>query len=105
MQAQDPQEVLEKLVHFEFKDFVDTDFEGRERVEEVPRQGYLLYNGHRKDFGFGAFRTSDSYTIEADVLNRIREEHPEFLSYIEETGGFLIGGRWCPVDQAGRVRH
>jgi hypothetical protein len=72
-------------------------------VEDIPRQGYLVYNDHRKDFGFGAFRTSDSYTIEADVLDLIRQSHPSFLPYIEQAGGFYIGGQWCAVDETGRV--
>lgn len=98
-----PDELLGQFVHFEFKDFIESDYLGNEQNEALPRDGYLVYNDHRKDFGYGAFRTSDSYTIEADVLDYIKQRHPEFMKDIVQSKGFFIGGIWNVVDDSGKL--
>jgi hypothetical protein len=92
-----------QIVNFQFTDFVQTDYQGHETVEELPRRGYILFNDRRKDFGFGAFGSSDSYTIDFDVLNQIRVMHPNFMTDIVESGGLMINGIWHPVDGQGNL--
>ncbi|CAM3824891.1 hypothetical protein [Alicyclobacillus pomorum] len=91
-------DVQADLVHVRFVEFVDSDFRGTEQADGDARDGYLIFNGHRKDFGYGTFRTSDDYTIEHDVLDYIQHEHAAFVPYIESCGGFYLGGTWCAVD-------
>jgi hypothetical protein len=92
-----------QIVHFQFTDFVPTDYQGHETVEALPRRGYIVFNDRRKDFGFGAFGSSDSYTIDFDVLDHIRVMHPEFMADIVGSGGLMINGIWYPVDSEGNL--
>jgi hypothetical protein len=92
-----------KIVNFQFTDFIQSDYQGHESVETLPRRGYIVFNDRRKDFGFGTFGSSDSYTVEYDVLNQIREMHSDFMRDIVESGGLTINGVWHPVDSEGNL--
>lgn len=87
-------------VRFQFMKFIEVDRLGNE-IERRPSFGYILFNDERKDYGYGTFGASDSYTIHYDVLNQIRVKHPEFMSYITESGGFYLGDSWIPVENDG----
>ncbi|WAH38823.1 hypothetical protein [Alicyclobacillus dauci] len=90
-------------VNFEFQTFVSSDYQGHQINEAMPTRGYIVYNDRRKDFGFGAFGVSDSYTIDYDVLNQIRAKHGAFMDDIVRAGGFNLNGEWHDVDGNGEI--
>jgi hypothetical protein len=97
-------QVSGQIVNFRFTDFIQSDYQVHENNVETPaRRGYIVYNDRRKDFGFGTFGSSDSYTIDYDVLNQIRVMHTDFIKDIIESGGFLINGVWHPVNSEGNL--
>lgn len=89
------------VVNFEFETFTPSDFEGHQNLDNPSVRGYLVYNDGRKDFGFGTFGMSDTYTIDYDVLNQIKAKHPAFMKEIVEQGGFNINGVWHEVNGDG----
>jgi hypothetical protein len=105
MDKQSPEEWLDTFVHVEFKRFVDADHSGNERPDGEARSGYLIYNAHRQDFGFGSFRSSDDYTIDADVLDFVKQRHPDFVPYIASTDGVYIDGTWRVVKDGHGMEH
>lgn len=106
MDHHNPEALLDNFVHVEFKRFLDADHDGNERPQGEVRNGYLIYNAHRQDFGFGSFRTSDDYTIDADVLDFVEQRHPDFIPYIAATSGLYIDGEWHVVNADGtQIQH
>lgn len=101
MDHHSPDDLMENFVHVEFKRFVDADHAGNEYPRGETKNGYLIYNAHRQDFGFGSFRTSDDYTIDADVIDFVKTRHPDFVPYIQSTDGLYINGEWHVVNDDG----
>ncbi|MFB5190330.1 hypothetical protein [Alicyclobacillus fastidiosus] len=91
------------VVNFEFQTFTPSDYEGHQSVDNPSVRGYIVYNDRRKDFGFGTFGVSDSYTIDYDVLNQIKAKHNPFMDDIVSQGGLKINGVWHEVDGRGEL--
>jgi hypothetical protein len=91
-------------VQFEFEAFIQSDYQGKQSEDTPTLRGYIVYNDKRKDFGYGSFGTSDSYTIDYDVLNKIKTDHHAFMQDIIASGGFTINGQWHPVNDAGELQ-